>query len=100
MLINAKICCNYTLYKIDKEDKNKKNINKIKEIIINNKERYGYCRITIELKNQDYNVNYKKVYRIIAKLELKILKEINENIQHIKEQMVRKQNIILIENSM
>ena len=45
-------------------------IDKIKEIFINNKERYGYRRITLELKNQGYNVNHKKVYRIMAKLSL------------------------------
>lgn len=37
----------------------------------NNKERYGYRRITLELRNQGYNVNHKKVYRIMFKLGLK-----------------------------
>ena len=46
----------------------------MKEIFINNKERYGYRRITLELKNQGYNVNHKKVYRIMIKLGLKPLK--------------------------
>ena len=49
-------------------------IDKIKEIFINNKERYGYRRITLELRNQGYNVNHKKVYRIMVKLGLKPLK--------------------------
>ncbi|MCI8346786.1 MAG: transposase [Bacilli bacterium] len=49
-------------------------IDKIKEIFINNKERYGYRRITLELRNQGYNVNHKKVYRIMVKLDLKPLK--------------------------
>jgi transposase len=52
----------------DKDNKNKEIIDKIKEIFINNKERYGYRRITLELRNQGYNVNHKKVYRIMAKL--------------------------------
>ena len=48
--------------------------NKRKEIFMNNKERYGYRRITLELKNQDYNVNHKIIYRIMVKLELNPLK--------------------------
>ena len=42
----------YTLSKTNKDDKNK--------------ERYGYRRITLELRNQGYNVNHKKVYRIMV----------------------------------
>ncbi len=38
------------------------------------KERYGYRRITLELRNQGYDVNHKKVYRIMVKLGLKPLK--------------------------
>ena len=60
----------YTLSKNDKDDKNKEIIDKIKEIFINNKERYGYRRITLELRNHGYNVNHKKVYRIMVKLGL------------------------------
>ena len=70
----AKSVYYYTLSKIDKDDKNKEIIDKIKEIFINNKERYGYRRITLELRNQGYNVNHKKVYRIMVKLGLKPLK--------------------------
>ncbi|HBP13341.1 MAG TPA: IS3 family transposase [Firmicutes bacterium] len=70
----AKSVYYYTLSKIDKDDKNKEIIDKIKEIFINNKERYGYRRITLELRNQGYNVNHKKVYRIMVKLSLKPLK--------------------------
>ena len=67
----AKSVYYYTLSKVDKDDKNKEIIDKIKEIFINNKERYGYRRITLELRNQGYNVNHKKVYRIMVKLGLK-----------------------------
>ena len=70
----AKSVYYYTLSKTDKDDKNKEIIDKIKEIFINNKERYGYRRITLELRNQGYNVNHKKVYRIMVKLGLKPLK--------------------------
>ena len=64
----------YTLSKNDKDDKNKEIIEKIKEIFLYHKERYGYRRITLELRNQGYNVNHKKVYRIMGKLGLKPLK--------------------------
>ena len=64
----------YTLSKNDKDDKNKEIIDKIKEIFNYHKERYGYRRITLELKNQGYNINHKKVYRIMVKLGLKPLK--------------------------
>ena len=70
----AKSVYYYTLSKIDKDEKNREIIDKIKEIFINNKERYGYRRITLELRNQGYNVNHKKVYRIMVKLGLKPLK--------------------------
>lgn len=70
----AKSVYYYTLSKKNKDDKNKEIIDKIKEIFNNNKERYVYRRITLELKNQGYNVNHKKVYRIMVKLGLKPLK--------------------------
>ena len=47
---------------------------KIKEIFYHHKKRYGYRRITLELKNQGYIVNHKKVYRLMVKLGLKPLK--------------------------
>lgn len=64
----------YTLSKVDKDDKNKNIIDKIKEIFFYHKERYGYRRITLELRNQGYLVNHKKVYRLMIKLGLKPLK--------------------------
>ena len=64
-------------------------IGKIKEIFINNKEKYGYRRITLELRNQGYNVNHKKVYRIMVKLGLKPLKRNKKNIFLIKELLVK-----------
>ena len=70
----AKSIYYYTLSKIDKDNKNKKIIDKIKEIFLYHKERYGYRRITLELRNQGYEVNHKKVYRIMIKLGLKPLK--------------------------
>lgn len=48
----------YTVFKTDKGDENKE----IKEIFFYHKERYVYRKITLELINQGYNVNHKKVY--------------------------------------
>ena len=45
-------------------------IEKIKEIFYANKKRYGYRRITLELKNQGININHKKVLRIMKKFNL------------------------------
>ena len=64
----------YNVSKKDKDNKNAEIIEKIKEIFYYHKQRYGYRRITLELKNQGYNVNHKKVYRIMVKLGLKPLK--------------------------
>ncbi|WP_222702475.1 IS3 family transposase [Fusobacterium animalis] len=60
-------------YYIDKKDideKNKDIIEKIKEIYYGNKGRYGYRRVTLELKNQGLNINHKKVQRIMKKFNL------------------------------
>ena len=56
----AKSVYYYTLSKIDKDDKNKEIIDKIKEIFNNNKERYVYRRIALELRNQGYNIYIRK----------------------------------------
>ena len=71
----AKSLYYYILSKTNKDDKNKKIIDKIKEVFIKNKWCYGYRKITLELRNQGYNVNHKKVYRIIVILRLKLLKK-------------------------
>ena len=58
-------------YTKNKEDKDKKNKN-IEEAILliqeKNKYRYGYRRITLELKNMGFVVNHKKVLRLTRKL--------------------------------
>ena len=50
----------YYISKKDIDEKNKDVIEKIKEIYYANKGRYGYRRITLELKNQGININHKK----------------------------------------
>ena len=45
--------------------------NQIISIFNENKGRYGYRRITLELKNRGFNVNHKRVQRIMKELGLK-----------------------------
>ncbi len=53
------------------EERNKEIIQKIKEIFLYHKGRYGVRRITHELRNQGYIINHKRVQRIMNKLNLK-----------------------------
>ena len=69
----AEIAKSVYYYYINKKDIDEKNINiieKIKEIYYANSGRYGYRRVTLELKNQDININHKKVQRLMKKLNL------------------------------
>lgn len=45
-------------------------MNRITTIFYQHKERYGYRRITLELKNLGYIVNHKKVKRLMSAMEL------------------------------
>lgn len=60
----------FHLNKKDMDLKNGDIINKIKEIFYENKRRYGYRRITLELRKQGFIVNHKKVLRLMRKLNL------------------------------
>ena len=60
----------FHLKKKDMDLKNRDIINKIKEIFYENKRRYGYRRITLELRKQGFIVNHKKVLRLMRKLNL------------------------------
>jgi len=61
----------YHISNIDKIDKFEEEIkNQVISIFNENKGRYGYRRITLELKNRDFNVNHKKVQRIMKELGL------------------------------
>ena len=60
----------YYINKKDIDKKNKDIIEKLKEIYYVNKGRYGYRRVTLELKNQGLNINHKKVQRLMKKLNL------------------------------
>lgn len=45
----------------------------IKNIFEKNKQRYGYRRVGLELKNQGIKVNFKKVRRLMNELNLKVI---------------------------
>lgn len=60
----------YTINKTNKDDKNKEVMIKIREIFFEHKRRYGYRRITLELRNQGYIVNHKKVKRLMKAMDL------------------------------
>ena len=55
----------------DKPDKDIEIKLKIEEIYHKHKGRYGYRRITLELRNQGILINHKKVQRLMGVLELK-----------------------------
>ncbi|MFR6666089.1 MAG: IS3 family transposase [Thomasclavelia spiroformis] len=56
----------YTLSKVNKEMKNDEVMNTIIDIFYTHKGRYGYRRITLELANRGYEVNHKKVKRLMS----------------------------------
>jgi len=60
----------FYIKKKDVDLKNEDIIDKIKEIFYTHQRRYGYRRITLELKNQGIQVNHKKVLRLMNKLNL------------------------------
>ena len=60
----------YHLKKLKKEDKYMKIKQEIKIIYEENKGRYGYRRITMELHNRGYIINHKTVLRLMKQLNL------------------------------
>lgn len=61
----------YHLNNLNKEDKYKELEDEIFSIFHENKGRYGYRRITLELKNRGYKINHKTVLRLMNMLGLK-----------------------------
>ena len=55
---------------MSKEDKNIEIKAKIREIFKEHKGRYGYRRITLEMRNQGYEINHKKVKRLMKVMGL------------------------------
>ena len=60
----------YTLSKDDKDLKNEKIMKRIKEIFEEHKHRYGYRRITAQLRREGTIVNHKRVKRLMVKMHL------------------------------
>ena len=65
----------FELNKPDKDIKNKEIMELIQNIFYENKQRYGFKRITAELRNRGYLINHKKVLRLMAKLGLRAVKK-------------------------
>ena len=65
----------FELNKHDKDVKNKEIMDLIQNIFYENKQRYGFKRITAELRNRGYLINHKKVLRLMAKLGLRAVKK-------------------------
>ena len=64
----------YELNKPDSDAKNEGMMDLIRDVFYENKERYGFKRITAELRNRGHLVNRKKVLRLMAKLGLRASK--------------------------
>ena len=60
----------YTIKTFNRIDPNEELKTQIKTIFEENKSRYGYRRITLELKKRNIIVNHKKVKRIMKELNL------------------------------
>lgn len=64
----------FELSKPDKDEKNRDLMDLIRGIFDENKGRYGFKRITAELRNRGYSTNHKKVLRLMAKMGLRAVK--------------------------
>ena len=62
----------------ERTDKNAEIKEKIEEIYHQHRGRYGYRRITQELRNQGLIINHKKVYRLMGELGLKSMVRIKK----------------------
>lgn len=60
----------YTISKVNKDVKNDEVMNEIISIYYEHKECYGYRRITMELTNRGFDVNHKKVKRLMSVMGL------------------------------
>ena len=63
----------YHIKRSKSEDKHAQVKEAISKIFYEHKGRYGYRRITVELRNQGYNINHKVVERLMKQLGLKCL---------------------------
>lgn len=63
----------YHIYKLNGPDKYDKIKEEIKKIYNENKGRYGYRRITTELKNRGFSINHKTVQRLMRLIGVKCM---------------------------
>lgn len=63
----------YNLKRMNKPDKYADIKEEIKTVYDENKGRYGYRRITMELKNRGHNINHKTVFKLMKSLNLKCM---------------------------
>ena len=63
----------FEINKADKDFKNQEIMDLIQNIFYENKQRYGFKRITAELRNRGYLINHKKVLRLMTKLGLRAI---------------------------
>ena len=61
----------YYLKRLNRVDKYKEIKDEILSIFHENKGRYGYRRITLELKNRGFEINHKTVFRLMKTMGLK-----------------------------
>lgn len=61
----------YHLKRLKAEDKYAAEKKEIKDIFHEHKGRYGYRRITAEMRNRKYIINHKTVQRLMVEMELK-----------------------------
>lgn len=68
----------YWVKQLNRPDKYSEIKEIIKEIFDEHKGRYGYRRITLELRNRDYHINHKTVRRLMIQLGIKSLVRIKK----------------------
>ena len=68
----------YWVKQMSREDKYNEVKESIKQIFQEHQGRYGYRRITLELRNQGYTINHKTVLRLMNQLGLKSLVRITK----------------------
>lgn len=74
----------YHLKRLKAKDKYESEKEMIKSIFHDHKGRYGYRRITAEMRNNDINLNHKTVQRLMVQMGLKV-KSAKYATAHIKE---------------
>lgn len=69
----SRSCYYYIKSKLSKPDKDQELMDKIRQIFNENKQCYGYRRITMVLHRQGIIVNHKKVLRLMRKMNLRVV---------------------------